>query len=389
MAANMSRNLNNITDITKLMTECRRMGMHVLGPDVNESFIKFTSNKNGDIRFGMAAIKGVGSNAAKDVIEARNNSGKFETIYDFVENVNLQTVNKKNMEALAMAGAFDSLKGLKRSSFFAGENENDSTTFIEKLIRYGNKIQTENQSMQQSLFGDAGSSSVVKKPAIPEVDEWPQLVLLEKEKNLIGIYLTAHPLDDYKIEIENFCSRDVALKDLKNDIDKYKGRDFTFGGMVVAAREATSKNGNPFSTLTLSDYTDTYEFFFFGQDYVNFHKFCKTGLFILVKGTVKQRFNSESYEFKATQIELLSEARKNYVKSVTINIPLGKINESIVGEIEKLAQNNKGKALLKFNVYDPESNMFINLFSRSKRIFLSNEFVRFFESKEDIGYRIN
>jgi len=389
MAANMSRNLNNITDITKLMTECRRMGMHVLGPDVNESFIKFTSNKNGDIRFGMAAIKGVGSNAAKDVIEARNSSGKFETIYDFVENVNLQTVNKKNMEALAMAGAFDSLKGLKRSSFFAGENENDSTTFIEKLIRYGNKIQTENQSMQQSLFGDAGSSSVVKKPAIPEVDEWPQLVLLEKEKNLIGIYLTAHPLDDYKIEIENFCSRDVALKDLKNDIDEYKGRDFTFGGMVVAAREATSKNGNPFSTLTLSDYTDTYEFFFFGQDYVNFHKFCKTGLFILVKGTVKQRFNSESYEFKATQIELLSEARKNYVKSVTINIPLGKINESIVGEIEKLAQNNKGKALLKFNVYDPESNMFINLFSRSNRIFLSNEFVRFFEAKEDIGYRIN
>jgi DNA polymerase-3 subunit alpha len=179
------------------------------------------------------------------------------------------------------------------------------------------------------------------------------------------------------------------LKDLKNDIEKYKSRDFTFGGMVVAAREATSKNGNPFSTLTLSDYTDTYEFFFFGQDYVNFHKYCKTGLFILVKGTVKQRFNSESYEFKATQIELLSEARKNYVQSVTINIPLGKINESIVGEIEKLAQNNKGKALLKFNVYDPESNMFINLFSRSKRIYLSDDFVRFFEGKEDIGFRIN
>ena len=389
MAANLSRNLSNITDITKLMTECTRMGMNVLGPDVNESFIKFTSNKNDDIRFGMAAIKGVGSGAAKDIIKARDENGKFKTVYDFVENVNLQTVNKKNMEALAMAGAFDSLEGLRRASFFAGENENDKTSFIEKLIRYGNKIQNENNSMQQSLFGDTGAGSGVQKPAIPDVEEWPQIVLLEKEKNLIGIYLTAHPLDDYKVEIENFCSRDVGLRDIKNDIEKYKSRDFTFGGMVVAAREATSKNGKPFATLTLSDYTDTYEFFFFGQDYVNFHNYCKTGLFILVKGTVKTRFNSDYYEFKATQIELLSEARKNYVKSVTLNIPLDKINTLIVNEIEKLAENNKGNALLKFNVYDPENNMFINLFSRSKRINLSDDFIQYFESRPEIGYRIN
>ncbi|MFW6259600.1 MAG: DNA polymerase III subunit alpha, partial [Tangfeifania sp.] len=389
MAANLSRNLSNITDITKLMTECTRMGINVLGPDVNESFIKFTSNKNNDIRFGMAAIKGVGSGAAKDIIEARDKNGKFKTVYDFVENVNLQTVNKKNMEALAMAGAFDGLEGLKRASFFAGENENDKTSFIEKLIRYGNKIQNENNSMQQSLFGDTGAGSGVQKPVIPDVEEWPQIVLLEKEKNLIGIYLTAHPLDDYKVEIDNFCSRDVGLKDIKNDIEKYKGRDFTFGGMVVAAREATSKNGKPFATLTLSDYTDTYEFFFFGQDYVNFHNYCKTGLFILVKGTVKQRFNSDYYEFKASQIELLSEARKNYVKSVTVNIPLDKINESIISEIEKLAQNNKGSALLKFNVYDPENNMFINLFSRSKRINLSDDFLHYFKGRPEIGYRIN
>lgn len=389
MAANLSRNLSNITDITKLMTECTRMGINVLGPDVNESFIKFTSNKNNDIRFGMAAIKGVGSGAAKDIIEARDKNGRFTTVYDFVENVNLQTVNKKNMEALAMAGAFDGLEGLKRASFFAGEHENDKTSFIEKLIRYGNKIQNENNSMQQSLFGDTGEGSGVQKPAIPDGEEWPQIVLLEKEKNLIGIYLTAHPLDDYKVEIDNFCSGDVGLKDIKNDIEKYKGRDFTFGGMVVAAREATSKNGKPFATLTLSDYTDTYEFFFFGQDYVSFHNYCKTGLFILVKGTVKQRFKSDYYEFKASQIELLSEARKNYVNSVTVNIPLDKINESIINEIEKLAQNNKGSALLKFNVYDPENNMFINLFSRSKRINLSDDFIHYFEGRPEIGYRIN
>ncbi len=389
MAANLSRNLNNITDITKLMTECKRMKLNVLGPDVNESFIKFTANRIGDIRFGMGAIKGVGSGAAKDIIKAREENGTFKSIYDFVETVNLQTVNKKNLEALAMAGAFDNLNAIKRSSFFAGENENDNTTFIEKLIRYGNKIQQENMSMQQSLFGDLGAGSVVKKPDVPDVPEWPKLVLLEKEKNLIGIYLTSHPLDDYKLELSSFCSREIALKDINNDIEKYKEKEYTFGGMVTAAREGTSKNGNPYSTLTLSDYTDSTEFFFFGQDYVNFHKYCKTGLFIMVKGTVKNRYNSETFEFKISHIELLSEARKNYIKSFTINIPLDKLNESVINEIEQLAKNNKGKALLKFNVYDPESNLDLKLFSRNTKVNLSDSFLKFFEGKADIAYRIN
>ncbi len=389
MAANLSRNLNNITDITKLMNECKRMKLNVLGPDVNESFIKFTANKAGDIRFGMGAIKGVGAGAAQDIITAREKHGEFKTIFDFVEHVNLQTVNKKNLEALAMAGAFDNLNGIKRSSFFAGDDENDSTTFIEKLIRYGNKIQIESQSAQQSLFGALSTSQVIKKPDIPQVEEWPKLILLDKEKNLIGIYLTAHPLDDYRLELESFCSRDVSLKDLNNDIEKYKGREFTYGGMVIAAREATSKNGNPFSTLTLSDYTDSYEFFFFGQDYVSFHNYCKPGLFILVKGTVKQRFNSETYEFKISGIELLSEVRKNYIKTVTLNVPLDKLNVDVISEIEKMAKNNKGKTLLKFNVFDPENNMNIHMFSRTSKIRFSDEFLSFFEKDTDITYRIN
>jgi len=365
------------------------MKIHVLGPDVNESFIKFTANKDGNIRFGMGAIKGVGSGAAKDIIAAREENGKFKTIYDFVETVNLQTVNKKNLEALAMAGAFDNLGEIKRASFFAGEDENDPTTLIEKLIKYGGKIQLENSSMQQSLFGELASSSVVQKPAIPDVEEWPKIIFLEKEKNLIGIYLTSHPLDDFKLEIQNFCSRDVALKDLNNDIEKYKDRDFTFGGMVTAAREGTSKNGNPYSTLTISDYTDSYELFFFGQDYVNFHNYCKTGLFVMIKGSVKQRYKSDYYEFKVSQIELLSEVRKNYIKNVTINLPLHKINKRVIDEIDSLAKNNKGKALLKFNVYDPENNMQIDMFSRNTKINFSDSFLQFFEGEMDISYRIN
>ena len=390
MAANLSRNLNNITEITKLMTECSSMKLSVLGPDVNESFSKFITNKNGDIRFGMAAIKGVGGGAANDIIEARKKSGNFTSIYDFVEKVNLQSVNKKNMEALATAGAFDSLGELKRSSFFAGENEKDSTTFIEKLIRYGNKVQTESQSMQQTLFGDLEGSAAIQKPAVPDVEEWPKLHLLEKEKNLIGIYLTAHPLDDYKFEIENFCSQNISLKDLKNNMVSYKDRELTFGGMVTASREGTSRTGKPYSTLTLSDYTDAMEFFFFGQDFVNFHKYCKTGLFILIKGAVKPRYNqNDIFEFKVSHIELLSETRKNHVKSLTINLPLNRINESTIEEIERLAKNNKGSALLKFNVYDPENKMYVKLFSRNFRIELTNSFLKYIGDKPDIGFKIN
>ena len=389
MAANLSRNLSNITDITKFMKECNRMKLNVLGPDVKESFVKFTVNKTGNIRFGLAAVKGVGEGVVMEIIKAREEKGIFKDIFDFVEKVNLQVVNKKNMEALAMSGAFDGLENMKRSQFFAGEDENDTTTFIEKLIRYGNKIQTESQSMQQSLFGAMDTASVVRKPEMPNVDEWAKIILLEKEKSLVGIYLTAHPLDDYKFELENFCSKGMSLKDLNNNIELYKDRELTFAGMVTDAREAVSKNGKPYSILTLTDYTDSYSFYFFTSDYVNFGKFCKTGLFLLVKGKVQQRFKQDSYEFKVFHIELLSEVRKSYVKSVTINIPLDKINKSVIEEIENLARNNKGKSLLKFNITDPEDNRQVQMFSRNTKISINDEFFRFIENNSGFAYRIN
>ena len=389
MAANLSRNLSNITDITKLMTECKRMNMNVLGPDVNESFIKFTANRIGDIRFGMGAIKGVGAGAAHDIITARKKHGEFKTIFEFVENVNLQTVNKKNLEALAIAGAFDNLDGIKRSSLFAGDDANDTTSFIEKLIRYGNRVQQETLSSQQSLFGAMAKSQAVKKPDIPQVEEWPKLVLLEKEKSLIGIYLTAHPLDDYRLELESFCSRDVYLKDLNNDIDKYKNKDLAFGGMVTAAREGMTKTGKPFSSLTLTDYTDSKEFMFFGQDYVNFSRYCKTGLFIMLRGNVQKGFRGDQLEFRINNIELLSEVRKNYVKSITLNMPVLQVTAEMVEQLEKMALNNKGKVLLKFNIYDPESNMNIQMFSRTAKIELTDEMLNYLNNGLNMSFRIN
>ena len=389
MAANLSRNLSNITEITKFMQECKRMHLNVLGPDVNESFVKFMVNKKGDIRFGLAAVKGVGEGAVNEIIHARENGGEFTDIFDFSERVNLQTVNKKNLEAMALAGAFDGFGNIKRRQFFEGENPNDSTSFVEKLIRYGSRMQIESQSAQQSLFGDTGVHQVVKKPDLPAVDEWPQLVLLEKEKSLVGIYLTAHPLDDYRLELESFCSRGVGLKDLNEQMERYKDREFIFGGMVTEASENISKNGAPYSKLTLSDYTDSMQLFFFKQDYVDFGKYCKPGLFIMVKGKVQPRYGSGAYEFKVNHIELLSEARKTHVKSLTLTMPLDILDKSVVDQLEEIIQQSRGDALLKFNLFDPETNRSIQLFSRNTKVYLDKRMLNFFETHPEIAFRIN
>ena len=387
MAANMSRNLNNIADITKLMEESQRMGINVLGPDVNESYLKFTVNKKGDVRFGMAAIKGVGAGAVTDIIKART-EGLFDNVFDFVERVNLQTVNKKNIEALAMAGAFDSMEQLKRSQFFAGSDEND-IPFMEKLIKYGHQIQASKNTSQQSLFGDVMDALVVKTPDIPDVQEWPKVVLLDKEKALIGIYLSAHPLDDYKLETENFASREFSLKDLNSSIDALKGREITFAGMVTDSREAVGKTGKPYCNMTLTDYGDSYTIFFFGKDYVEFSKYCKTNLFILVRGIVQESFRPGQLEFKVKNIEMLDEIRKTQIKSVTVELAAQSVTQELVHQMEDMSKKNKGKALLKFNIWDSETKTVVNLFSRNTRIEMNSEVEKFLREHENLSFKIN
>ncbi len=387
MAANMSRNLNNIADITKLMEESQRMGINVLGPDVNESYLKFTVNKKGDVRFGMAAIKGVGAGAVTDIIKART-EGLFNNVFDFVERVNLQTVNKKNIEALAMAGAFDSMEQLKRSQFFAGSDEND-IPFMEKLIKYGHQIQASKNTSQQSLFGDVMDALVIKTPDIPDVQEWPKVVLLDKEKALIGIYLSAHPLDDYKLETENFASREFSLKDLNSSIDALKGREITFAGMVTDSREAVGKTGKPYCNMTLTDYGDSYTIFFFGKDYVEFSKYCKTNLFILVRGVVQESFRPGQLEFKVKNIEMLDEIRKTQIKSVTVELAVQSVTQELVHQMEDLSKKNKGKALLKFNIWDSETKTVVNLFSRNTRIEMNSDVEKFLREHENLSFKIN
>ncbi len=386
MAANMSRNLSNITEITKLMEECKRMNMNVLGPDVSESYAKFTVNKAGNVRFGMAAIKGVGEGAVQDIIKARK-GGEFQDIYDFVERVNLQSVNKKNLEALAMAGAFDSFKKHTRSQYFAPD-ENDQS-FIEKLIRYGNKMQYESSNMQPSLFGDVMSNQAVQKPEPPVVQEWADLVLLEKERSLVGVYLTSHPLDKYKVEIDLLASKDVSLKDLNSNIEALKGRELTFVGMVSEARESFGKTGKPYSNIVLTDYTDSYKMFFFAKDYVEFGKFCKPGLYLMVKGVVQNRFGGEQLEFKVSRIELMDDIREKYFRSITVKIPLTALTGDVIEDLERLTASGKGKALLRFDIYDIETKMMVNLFSRNTRIEITDELLAYIENQDDLAFKIN
>ncbi len=386
MAANMSRNLSNITEISKLMEECKRMKMNVLGPDVSESYTKFTVNKSGNIRFGMAAVKGVGEGAVQDIIKARK-GGTFKDIYDFVERVNLQSVNKKNIEALAMAGAFDSFKKHTRSQFFAPD-DND-LTFVEKLIRYGNKMQYESNNMQPSLFGEIMAGQSVQKPEPQPVPEWPDLILLEKEKNLVGVYLTSHPLDRYKVEIETLATKDITFKDLNSNIDALKGREMTFVGMVTEARESFGKTGKPYSQIVLTDYTDSYKFFFFAKDYVEFGKYCKPGLYLMVKGLVQNRYGGDQLEFKVSRIELMEEIREKYFKSITVKIPLTALTGEVISDLERLTLNSKGKSLLRFDIIDLETKMVVNLFSRNTRIEITDELLSYFEKHDDLVFKIN
>ena len=386
MAAVLSCNLSNSDKISIFMDESKYMGLAVLGPDVNESRSKFFVNKTGGLRFGLSAIKGVGAGAVADIIRERDNNGEYTSTFDFVERVNLQSINKKNIEALVMAGAFDSFGNISRSQYFG--DMGDGSSFIETLIKYGNRIQLEKLSSMTSLFGGLQPIEV-KLPAIPNVPEWPKIVALEKEKNLIGIYLSSHPLDDYKLEINSFCTKEVTLADLNSEMSNLPGRDLTFAGIVTETQESVSKNGKPFASLTLTDYNGSYKFMFFGNDFVNFGNYCKKGLFLLLRGKITQKWQGgDQLEFKANKIELLQELAKK-AESVRITLTTELLSDQLVDDLDEKLTKSQGKSLLKFAVIDSSTNIRLDLFSRTRRIGLTTELKTYLQNNPDIVFTIN
>ena len=384
MAAVLSRNISDLKKITTFMDECRRMGMEVLGPDVNESNLKFTVNKDGNIRFGLGAIKGVGESAVLQLIEEREITGLYKDIYDLVERVNLNSLNKKNLEAMAVAGAFDCFTGTSRAQYFALDTRGSS--FIESLIRYGNNAKTLKVSNKQTLFGDTEGFDMIK-PEPTVCPDWPKLEKLNREKEVIGIYLSSHPLDDFRLEINIFTT--ASLAELQNLRD-YLDREVIVAGMVTETKNGIGKNGKPYGSFTLQDYSDSFRFIMFDKDYIDNSKFFFTGYYLLVRGRVqKRKFREDELEFSIKKINLLSSVKDELIKSVTLKINPAIINEEMINELKELIKENKGDTELKFLFLDPDDRISLPMFSRTVRVRLNNDLISYLDDHPGIEFKVN
>lgn len=315
MAAVLSRNLADITKLTGFMDECKAMKIEVKGPDVNESFTKFGVNRQGDIRFGLAAIKGIGTNVVNDIIAAREEGGPFTSIYDFVERVNLSSLNRRTIESLALAGAFDCFEGLDREDFFAKNNKDES--FTEVIIRYGQLFQNDKKQKSASLFGDEDESlTIAARPEPIKGEKWSDIERLNKEKDLVGMYLSAHPLDTYFMEINYGCG---TIKELIEG-EPAEGKEIAIGGIVTGYETRMTKKGGQFGILKIEDYTGSTELKFFGQDFIEFNKYGHVGIAIRVHGRFQKRYNSEELVFKVTNIKLLQDIKGQVISNITLQI---------------------------------------------------------------------
>jgi DNA polymerase III subunit alpha len=384
MAAVLSRNISDLKKITTFMDETRRMGMEVLGPDVNESNVKFTVNRDGNIRFGLGAIKGVGESAVLQLIDEREKNGLYKDIYDLVERVNLNSLNKKNLEAMAVAGAFDCFTGISRAQYFSLDTKGSS--FIESLIRYGNNAKTVKVASKQTLFGDADGFDMIK-PEPTACPDWPKLEKLNREKEVIGIYLSSHPLDDFRLEINTFTT--ATLAELQNMRD-YLDREVVVAGMVTETKNGIGKNGKPYGSFTLQDYSDSFRFIMFDKDYIDNSKFFFTGYYLLVRGRVqKRKFRDDELEFSIKKINLLSSVKDELIKSVTLKINAANLNEEMISELRELIKENKGDTELKFMFIDADDRISLPMFSRTVRVRLNNELISYLDDHPGIEYKVN
>ncbi|WP_281511641.1 DNA polymerase III subunit alpha [Alistipes finegoldii] len=385
MAALLSRNLADIKQLTLYMNECKRMGIRVLGPDINESMRTFSSNKAGDVRFGLGAVKGVGEAAVESIIAERNANGRFKDIYDLMERVNFSAVNRKCFENLAYAGGFDSISGFHRCKFFGADaRDNTGVTFIEQLMRYGQRFQAEKNNAQQSLFGGGGHVDI-QRPVLPACADWSQLETLAKEREMIGLYLSAHPLDDYKIIINHMCK--TQLTELEN-LEALKGQEIAVAGMVVSVQNLITKTGKPWGKFVLEDYNGTHEFALFSKDYENFRKYLFSDYFLFVRGRVQPKpYNDKELEFKIISMVQLSEMRDTMIKEMNVLLPVEDVTPTLVRELTEKVKEAKGETLFRISVIDREAHVSLSLFSKSHKVSLTQSLVSYLDDNE-IKYSI-
>ena len=394
MAGNMSRCISDITKITKLMSECQAMGIPCLGPDVNESQRKFSANKKGEIRFGLSAIKGMGEAAAINIIEEREKNGPYKDIYDFVQRVNLSAVNRKALESLALSGGFDNF-GIRRESYFG---ETPKGTFIEILLRYGQTYQQEQNQMQNSLFGDMGGVEIAT-PKPPEAEQWSTIELLKKERDLVGIYLSAHPLDEYSVVLNSMCN--LRCDQLTRDMDKQelaKTAELTFGGIVSSVTSRFTKNNKPFGIVTIEDFNGQGELALFGDEWTKWQHMLKEEYIVYITATMRQRFANapNSLEMVIKSVEFMNDVKDKRIERFTIYIDSTLLHNSRMNDLEVLLKSNPGNVPLYFNIHDSEHNTDLTLLSHNTTIDPSKKLLNFLddlnnetEEHETVRYAIN
>ena len=385
MAAVMSRNVNNISEVTKLMDECKAMGIPTLGPDVNESRQKFSANKKGEIRFGLAAIKGMGGAAADALIAEREANGPYKSIFDVVERVNLSACNRKAFESMALSGALDSF-GIRREQYFATNAKGEG--FLDTLMRYGNLFQTEQQQAQNSLFGDLGGVEIAT-PQVPDnFEEWSNLERLNKERDLVGIYLSAHPLDEYSIVLKGMCNTHCPELNDREALAQKEG--FQLGGIVTQVREKTTKRGDPCGFVTIEDFTGAGELALFGEEWTKWRGMMVEGYTLFIKGKCAPKFqNSTFLSIQIGSIQFMSRAKDENIEKFTISIDPENFDETMVTDLTTLVTSHQGNIQLYVQLKNPEGGAPLTLHSRNRTIDVNRELLIYLDMNPAMEYHIN
>ena len=389
MAANLTSNKSDISKVTKFMAECKHMKIPVLGPDVNESELNFTVNKKGAIRFGMGGVKGLGESAVQAIIDEREKNGKFDSVFDLVERVPATSLNRKALESLSLSGALDSLGDISRECMMAITK--NGTTFSEEISRYANKMQTYKKEKSNTLF-DMVDDIGVPRPAMPNgVEPWSDLERLDREKELVGIYLSAHPLDAHSTVLKYVCNANMA--DFKDDESKklYNKKIMT-GGLVTNVRNGQSKKGNNYAIITIEDYDSSHDFALFGDDYMNLaHKFYKNAP-VFIEGEFKPRWNNnygnnqnENLTFKITNVNLLSSVQDTLINDITITVDEGSIDNIFIDDLVPVVKDNPGHVNLHIRIHEQSTGKYVNLFSRKFKVNISPAVISYLQQGEENG----
>ncbi|GAA3583119.1 DNA polymerase III subunit alpha [Snuella lapsa] len=388
MAAVLSNNMNDIKQVTFFMEECKRMKLKVLGPDVNESYYKFSVNQDNAVRFGMGAIKGVGHGAVMTIVDNRKEGGPYRSIFDLAKRIDLRAANKKAFENLALAGGFDCFGDTHRAQYF--HDDGDGITFLEKAIKYAHKHKENENSAQVSLFGEA-SEVQIEEPTVPPCEEWGTMEKLAQEREVVGIYISGHPLDDFKIEMTTFCNATLAF--FKN-MEAYVNRELVFGGVVTDVQHRVSKQGKGWALFTVEDYTDSYEFRIFGEEYLKFRHFLMKNNFVFIKVLIREGWVNKDTgkrsdpRLQFNSFQLLHDVMEAYARKLSVRLNIDDLKEEKIVQLKDLIGLHQGDRHLNFVIYDTREQIKLNMSSRKQKVKISQELLYALE-EQDINYKLN